>query len=133
MNALSKAATAEIVALHAAFVELFTHRSRDFSRCAAAFAPEFEMATPDGRMIGRAAILEGLEGARAAPDFRIDISEIRVVREGPTSSLLLYVEEQYRDGRTTRRRSTALFEADAKAPLGVVWRYLHETWLRDAG
>lgn len=133
MNALSAAAAAEIVALHAAFVELFTHRSRDFSRCAAAFAPDFAMVTPEGRVIDRAAILAGLEAARAAPDFRIDISEIRVIQEGDTSSLLQYVEEQYRDGRTTRCRSTVLFEADAKAPLGVVWRYLHETWLRDAG
>lgn len=133
MNALSQAAAREIVALHAAFVELFTHRSRDFSRCAAAFAAEFEMVTPEGRVIDRAAILAGLEAARAAPDFRIGISEIRLIREGPTSSLLHYVEEQYRDGRTARRRSSALFEADANAPSGVVWRYLHETWLRDAG
>ena len=133
MNALSQAAAREILALHAAFVDLFTYRSRDFRRCEAAFAPDFQMVTPDGKIIGRAAIIEGLAAARAAPDFRIDISDIRMIWEGPTSSLLLYVEEQYRDGGTTRRRSAALFAADPKAPFGVVWRYLHETWMRDAG
>lgn len=133
MNALSQSAAREIVDLHSGFVELFTHRSRDLSRYAAAFAPDMEMVTPDGKRLGRNAILAGLESARAAPDFRIAISDIRLLWEGPNSSLLQYVEEQYRDGRTTRHLSAALFEADARALSGVVWRYLHETWMRDAG
>ncbi len=133
MNALSQAAAEEIVARHDNFIELFTHRSRDFSVCSTVFAPDFEMVTPEGDIVGRAAILKGLLAARVTSDFSIRISEIRAAAEWANSSLLQYIEEQYRDGRTTRRRSSALFQADAAAPLGVVWRYLHETWLRDAG
>jgi hypothetical protein len=133
MTPLAAAAAREIETIHAAFVELFTGRSRDFSRCFVAFAQDLEMATPDGARLDRKTILAGLEEARAEPDFRISISDIRPIWEDGNSVLLQYVEQQYRDGRTTRRLSTALFEAQAEAPYGVVWRYLHETWMRDVG
>lgn len=132
MTLLAAAAAREIEAIHAAFVELFTGRSRDFSRCFVAFAQDMEMVTTDGVRLDRKTILAGLEAARAEPDFRISISDIRPIWEGDNSVLLQYVEQQYRDGRTTRRLSTALFEAQAEAPFGVAWRYLHETWMRDA-
>jgi hypothetical protein len=125
-------AAREIATLHAHFVELFTGQSNDFARCSAAFAEDFEMVSPEGLHLGRQAILTGLQAARAAPDFSIAISAIRPIWIAGNSVLLQYVEQQYRDGRTTRRRSTALFEARTGAPNGVVWRYLHETWMRDA-
>jgi len=132
MSDLAEAAHREVLELHAAFVELFTGRSRDLARCAAAFAHDFEMVTPNGQRLARGAILAGIESARTAADFRIEILEIRAVWEHNNSVLLQYVEQQYRDGRMTRRRSTALFEALAEAPCGVVWRYLHETWMQNA-
>jgi hypothetical protein len=132
MTPLAASAAREIEALHAHFVELFTGRSVDLSRCKAAFSPQFTMVMPDGTRLERAAILAGLAAARAPADFRIAIADIRPVWEGNGSALLQYVEQQYRDGNTTRRLSVALFEAEAEAPCGVVWRYLHETWMRDA-
>jgi hypothetical protein len=132
MTKLADAAAREAVALHAAFVELFTGRSRDFSRCEVALAADFRMVTPQGRCVERDAVLAGLRSAYARPDFRIEILDIRPVWEQGEWVLLQYIEQQYRDGRTTRRRSTALFEAFADAPCGVVWRYLHETWMQDA-
>jgi hypothetical protein len=132
MSDLAEAARREILELHAVFVELFTGRSRNLARCAAAFAKDFEMVTPSGARIDRRAILAGIEAARVGPGFRIEILEIRAVWERNDSVLLQYVEQQYRDGKITRRRSTALFEAFAEAPCGVVWRYLHETWMQNA-
>ena len=132
MTPLAAAAAQEIEALHAHFVKLFTGRSVDLKRCAAAFSPAFTMVTPGGVKLDRAAILAGLAVLRAPTDFRIAIADIRPVWEGSNSALLQYVEQQYRDGKTTRRLSAALFEFEADAPCGVVWRYLHETWMRDA-
>jgi hypothetical protein len=131
MTSLATAAAREVAELHAYFVELFTGRSRDLSRCERAFSPKLEMVTPEGRLVARAEILERLEKATARADFRITISDIAPVREDAASVLLRYIEEQYRGGETTRRVSIALLEASSDAPLGVAWRYLQETWIED--
>jgi hypothetical protein len=131
MTPLATAAAREIVELHALFMDLFTGRSRDFSRCEAAFSPKLEMVTPEGRLVTRAQILEGLKSATARADFRITIHDIAPIAEGAGSVLLRYIEEQYRDGETTRRLSIALFETEGAAPCGVAWRYLQETWIED--
>jgi len=125
-------AAREVRALHETFIELFTARSKDYGRCAAALAPDFWMITPDGRRLGRDRVLEGIAAASAPPDFHISIHGIQVIAEFPDSVLLHYIEEQYRNSRTTRRLSTALFTADSGEPQGVVWRYLHETWMGPA-
>jgi hypothetical protein len=132
MTPLASAAGREVEELHAAFVELFTQRSRNFSRCEAAFAVDFTMVTPDGRRLDRSAILSGVKAARATADFVIGILDLAVIREADDWVLLQYVEQQYRDGQTTRRLSAALFTADRAAPCGVVWRYLQETWMQTA-
>jgi hypothetical protein len=131
MTPLAAAAAREVTELHALFVELFTRRSRDFSRCEAAFSPKLEMVTPEGRLVGRNQIIQALKGAMARADFRITIHEIAPLREDAGSVLLRYIEEQYRDGETTRRMSIALFETASDAPLGVAWRYLQETWIEN--
>lgn len=131
MTGLAAAAAREVVELHAYFVEVFTGRSRDFSRCERAFSPQLEMVTPEGRLVTRAQILEGLKRATARADFRITIHDIAAVRADAGSVLLRYIEEQYRDGETTRRLSIALFETASTAPCGVAWRYLQETWIED--
>ena len=131
MTPLAAAAAREVQEIHALFVELFTGRSRDFSRCEAAFSPKLEMVTPEGRRVGRGQIMAALKRATARADFRITIHDIEPVREDARSVLLRYIEEQYRDGETTRRMSIALFETASDAPLGVAWRYLQETWIED--
>ena len=132
MTSLGAAAAREIKELHAVFVELYCSRSRDLSRCSAAFSAHFEMVTPDGKNHDRAGVLLALERAKAPADFSIEISHIRTLWEDQNSVLIQYVEQQYRDGKTSRRLSTALFEAEAKAPCGVLWRHLQETWMQDA-
>jgi hypothetical protein len=133
MTPLAAAAGREIEELHQVFVELFTHRSRDLSRCEAAFATDFEMVSPDGRQLKRHEILASLVNAATGQDFRIEIADIRIIFQDDDSVLLQYVEQQYRDGRATRRLSVALLMAEPTAPCKVVWRYLHETWMQDAG
>ena len=132
MTQLGIAATREIKELHSVFVDLFCGRSCDLRRCAAAFSPHFEMITPDCKNHDRVGVLLAIERAKAPSDFNIEISHIRSLWEGQNSVLIQYVEQQYRDGKTSRRLSTAFFEAEAKAPCGVVWRHLHETWMQDA-
>ncbi len=129
MTTLAAKAAREVVELHALFVELFTGRSHDFTHCEKAFAADFEMVTPDGRRLTRSETIEGLRKARADEDFRISIHDLRPIRELRECVLLHYVEEQYRDGKTTRRRSVALFEPANRAPHGVAWRFLQETWI----
>src|SRR5262245_47110249 len=131
MTPLAAAAAREVVELHALFVEIFTGRSRDFGRCEAAFSPKLEMVTPEGRLVDRAQIMAALKNATAPADFRISIHHIAPVREDAESILLRYIEEQYRDGETTRRLSIALFETASEAPCGVAWHYLQETWIED--
>ena len=130
MTPLATAAAREVVELHALFAELFTGRSRDFSRCEKAFSPRLQMVTPEGILITREEILGRLRKAKAQ-ELRITIRDVAIVREDAGSVLLRYIEEQYRDQETTRRMSIALFETVKEAPLGVAWRYLQETWIED--
>lgn len=131
MTPLATSAAREIVELHVLIVELFTGRSRDFSRCDLVFSADLEMVTPEGRRVTRSQIMEAFKKAKARDDFRITIREIRPIRETGDTVLLQYIEEQYRDGETSRRLSIALFETASDAPCGVAWRYLQETWMND--
>jgi hypothetical protein len=132
MTPLAAKAVREIHSLHSAFENLFTGRSRDLTRCVQSLATDFSMIAPDGARLDRTAALAALKAASAGADFRILIKDVRPIWEAGDSVLLQYVEEQYRDRRTTWRVSTALLTAEAQAPCGVVWRYLHETWMRRA-
>ena len=132
MTPLLANAMTEVRSLHEAFEDLFTGRSRDFGRCAKALAMDFSMVAPDGSRLDREAVLGALSAASASPGFRIRIKDLTPIWEAEDSVLLQYVEEQYRDGGTTKRLSTALFTAEAGAPCGVVWRYLQETWTQVA-
>jgi hypothetical protein len=130
---LAELARREIVALHEFFVAWFRGSAAeiDFAACEAAFAPDFRMVSPDGMVHGRAAVLQRLRQARNSqpPDFAIVISGIEPLWRQSDAVLLGYVEQQYRSGSVTRRRSTALFTAEPAAPHGVVWRHLQETWM----
>ena len=74
---------------------------------------------------------ERVRGARgrAPEDFRIAIRGARPVWQAEAAVLLEFVEEQYRGGASTSRRSTALFTDQPGAPNHVVWRHLQETWI----
>lgn len=133
---IAELARNEVVALHAFFVAWFLGQddAPDFATCEHAFAPDFRMVTPDGTVHDLVETLARIRGAHgtAKPGFRIDILDPRPVWAGDGAVLLEYVEQQYRDGRSTRRRSTGLFIIDPSAPRGVKWRHLQETWIEAA-
>ena len=137
-DAPAELAWREVVALHDFFVRWFCGApdAPDFADCERAFAPDFRMIGPDGVTHLRAAVVERLRGAYASQpaSFSIAVSDPHVVSESGGDVLLEYTERQYRDGRTTFRRSTALFQASPTAPRGVLWRHLQETWMdKDEG
>ena len=124
----------EIEELHKFFVDWFTGKSvqhMEFATCERAFAPDFAMITPSGDRHDRKTIVDRLRQARgsARGAFAIAIREPRTVWLRDDAILVEYIEQQSRDGRTTRRRSTALLTPDQTAPRQMLWRFLQETWM----
>jgi hypothetical protein len=104
----------------------------DPARFERAFAPEFRLVGPDGRVRARETItawLHDLSGGRGA-DFRMAVSDFREVWSQGDAILLEYVETQYLQGKTTQRQSTALLRRAPDAPIGIAWVHLQETWLQ---
>lgn len=125
----------EIVGLHEFFVLWFCagpQTNLDFARCDDALAADFHMVTPDGSMVERPSLIAALRAARgsAKPGFSIAIEHLTPLWQDRGTILVTYVEAQIRDGRPTRRRSSALFSTQDSAPHGVAWRHLHETWMQ---
>ena len=126
-------ATDEVRELHHFFVAWFTGvADADFQRCEAALASDFRMVTPDGGLHDRAAVIDRIRSARssAAADFAIEILQPAIAWQSDNAVLLEFIEQQYRDGRSFSRRSTALFTDQPDAPNGVAWRHLQETWIQ---
>jgi hypothetical protein len=132
-DSLQELAKREVVALHEFFVGWFRGELAEsaFASCEGAFAPDFRMVTPEGAVHDRAAVVERLRAARGRfpPDFSIEVIDPAPIWSADGAVLLEYVEQQYRDRRSTRRRSTALFTSEPSAPRGVYWRHLQETWI----
>lgn len=135
---LAADAIAEVEALHAFFEAWFVGQVGDddasFARLGHSLAEDFTMITPDGAAIGRAQVLEGLRamhGAHAGgtPPFRIEIRQARARPLGAHACLVTYEEWQTLEGAGNRRASTAVLARRAKAPDGLSWLHVHETWL----
>ena len=130
---LQRCAKVEIVERHQFFVRWFRARSEisEFAQCERAFDEEFRMVTPDGALHRRVNVIERLREAHGSVDagFKISIEDIAPIWRSESAILMGYVEAQMRDGRSTRRRSTALLIKLASAPNGAAWRHLHETWM----
>jgi hypothetical protein len=132
-QSLTDLAWQEVVALHA-FFETWLQESEsdmDFSEVEAAIGKDFRIISPDGTIEEREAVVSSIRNARGSrgPTFTIAVLDPHAIWASDGAALLEYAEQQYRDGRTTRRRSTALFLASPAAPRGVVWRHLQETWM----
>ncbi|WP_028927420.1 nuclear transport factor 2 family protein [Pseudonocardia acaciae] len=97
-----------------------------------AHTDDFSMVTTDGQALSRAALLDGLAGARnATPGLHILISEVTVVAELGDAVLARFLETHVAHGHTSSRRVTVLLQLDEKARNGLRWRYLHETPIAD--
>jgi hypothetical protein len=135
-ESLADLAIREVVELHHFFSRWLRTPGQerlDIARLAGVLDPAFRLVAPDGGVRERQPLIDwigGVRGSRGA-DFRIDVSDFVAIWQSPEAVLLEYVETQYIDGKTTKRLSTALFCREPKAPCGVVWRHLQETWLQE--
>ncbi len=135
-EALTELAIGEVRALHALFVDWFRPGDGgDFAGVEGALAPDFRRIAPDGSIADRDATLAMLRGARgtAPADFAIAILAPRPVWRAEAAVLLEFVEQQYRGGETSERRSTALLTPEPSAPRGIAWRHMHETYMAGNG
>ena len=125
---------AEVLGLHAFFTDWFCGRlpatDEAFSRCERALGPGFQLVSPRGVVDGRASLLAGIRAAHGQrTDFRITIKDFawRPLPPG-TLGLATYTEWQATGDAVTGRISTATMAADERAPGGVVWLHVHETF-----
>ncbi|AZO14650.1 hypothetical protein EJ069_07820 [Mesorhizobium sp. M2A.F.Ca.ET.043.05.1.1] len=128
-------ASTEIVDLHRFFVDWFIAvraDAVDFGRFEAVMGEGLTMIAPSGAVLGRDAVVDHVRQSRATCDdsFAISIEDIRPGWQTDDTIVVLYVEAQLRDGKLSRRQSSAIFTTSSSAPNGVEWRHLHETWLQ---
>lgn len=134
-TSLFSRASAEVIELHRFFVDWFVAARADavdFGRFEAVMGEGLTMIAPSGAILGRDAVVDHVRQSRATCDdgFAISIEEIRPGWQTEDTIVVLYVEAQLRDGKLSRRQSSAVFTTSSSAPNGVEWRHLHETWLQ---
>jgi hypothetical protein len=137
LHTMEKRCRREIDALHEFFEGWFNGRidnsEAEFSRFEGALAPDFTMVTPGAELVQRAALLASLRaahGSRSARErFRILIQA--TAGRALSAELAHFTYEEWHESADGQRGrlSSVLFEADASAPGGVRWLFVHETWL----
>ena len=134
---LARAAIAEVEALHAFFVAWL---GGTVERSEAEFAPARALADgltfigPDGGVAEREGLVARLEAAHGVfadsePPFSIRIANAQARPLGNGHCLVIYEEWQEIGGKTNGRLSGAVMRLDARAPNGVEWLHVQETWL----
>lgn len=122
---------AEIVALHADFEAWF--RGSDaisFDRFERSLAADFRFVPPNGEPVARSDLLDGLRRSFGENPIAIRIERPVVHWERDGAILATYEEWHDHADYSTARSSTVLFTHDASAPSGLVWRHVHETWIK---
>lgn len=124
--------------LHRFFEEWFAgavpRNEVTFARLTHALAPEFELITPDGRLVPRELLLRGLEDShakfeRGGPTFEVEVRDVRAREAGDGLFLAVYEEWHHSEHESVGRLSTALLRVAPGAPNGLAWLHVHETWL----
>jgi hypothetical protein len=140
LHPLTEAARREVIALHEVFEAWLggaLPASDDlFQRVEASLAPSFTMVSPDGRALSRADVIAAIRTGHGAKGregpFCIAIADFEILHVAPPLVAVRYVEVQQLGQGTSRRRSTALLQASARALSGMEWLALHETWMMPA-
>ncbi|MBY5932704.1 hypothetical protein KUV51_06815 [Tateyamaria omphalii] len=126
-------AETEIRKRHVFFVDWYrgTADLSEMDVTAACFAPDFRIIWPSGGYLERAPLLTALAKAHnsTGPEFEIRIDIDHAVALSDDLCLMTFDEYQETANGPNARRGTAVFSRDDKAPNGVVWRHLQETWL----
>lgn len=124
----------EIEALHQFFEDWLSGDMPDtdeaFERLRRALAPDFRLIHPSGRWTTREDILAGLrDGHGRQPTLTIDVRDVRLREASDACAVATYEEWQTSEASTDGRLSTVAFRRDPKAPNGLRWLHVHETWL----
>ncbi len=125
---------AEINQLHQFFQDWFNGEiepsDENFSRLSVVLADSFKLVSPDGRVLERQPLLDGLHQAHdTRNDIRIWIKEVRVLHWFDKLVLATYQEWQQIEGKITARLSSVLFGRKPGTPHGLEWLHVHETWM----
>ncbi|MEM9049232.1 MAG: hypothetical protein AAGC92_10970 [Pseudomonadota bacterium] len=105
-----------------------------FQPFAAALAPELVVISPSGSQTAHADLLAeffDIHGALAADRdiFRIWVENASAREVAPGLGLATYEEWHQRGAEVSARLTSVLMREDPRAPGGVVWLHVHETWL----
>ncbi|MEE9417029.1 MAG: DUF4440 domain-containing protein [Acidimicrobiales bacterium] len=92
----------------------------------------FEMVVPGGVRVGRAELIESFRQAQGArPGVTVEVREAQVIHGDENLEVVRYEEWQLHPDYANQRVSTAVLTRAEEAPLGWMWRSVHETWLPD--
>jgi len=127
---------AEIIQLHQFFQDWFNGEiepsEENFSRLSDVLADSFKLVSPDGQVLQRKPLLDGLEQAHnTRRGMRIWIEDMRVLHWFDELVLAIYQEWQQIEGKTTSRLSSVLFVRKPGTPNGLEWLHVHETWMEN--
>ncbi|WP_300063074.1 hypothetical protein [uncultured Roseobacter sp.] len=105
-----------------------------FAPFADALGDPCRVVSPLGTVTERAALLtefEAIHGVLSAQGeaFVVRVENATVLRRWEDQALVSYEEWHDLDGQSSARLSTVLYTAEAAAPLGVAWSFIHETWM----
>ena len=120
----------EIVELHEFFRQWFRGElpatDEGFARFDRVMAPEFEIVSPGGKILDRAAIRAAARDRHGSDGgFAMEIRNHRHRVDLDDAALVTYEEWQGGKGRV----STALLQRKSGTPNGVEWVHVHETGL----
>ena len=124
----------EIEELHQFFQDWFNgdlpETAVSFARFADVMAPDFEMVSPNGRSVPITSLQPALRHRyNSWQNGRIWIKNVRVHCQKGVLLLVVYEEWQAVDGEENGRLSSVLFQQQPNLPNGLLWLYVHETWL----
>lgn len=129
-----EACAREIVELHEFFQDWFTGDRDDhpatFARFTAVMDSDFVIIGPDGILTTFPTLVDRLRSAYGRfPCTRIWTENHQRHQQLGNWAICTYEEWQATQEVTTARLSTVIFQADDRAPNGVRWLHVHETWL----
>ncbi len=133
MNDLEQDCVDEVIFLHE-LIETWLRGTADdrdllLDQMQSRLGENFQLVFPEGFILDRSALLEGLKGSYGVdgPKHKVDIIDPVARQVSENVCLVTYVETQS-DRRDNCRISTALIEKTQNANTAMNWLHLHETW-----
>jgi len=125
----------EIVRLHNFFVDWFTGTVPQTAEAFAPFkepmSPQFAIISPQGLSTDCGQLVDSLwKSHNLIPNIRIWIKNVTVKQQIGDISIVTYEEWQERDGKTTSRVSTVIFQPFDHPQYPLKWLHVHETWMK---